>query len=146
MMNDLPVYLPWDTINFMVELEHNFHLGDAWAVFRRRPQEGEAGRPFPLVLGAREIEEVRRSGTQILSTVLFQVSVLQSNSVPGEYDLETIRALPVGEERSSETEGVDLGAPAGVALRIAAFPDEPICRVTQTSLGQGQGRRRYLNR
>ena len=51
-MSTMPVYLPWDTISFEVEIEHNFHLGDAWAVFRRRPQEGEANRPFPLTLKA----------------------------------------------------------------------------------------------
>jgi hypothetical protein len=27
----MPVYLPWDTISFEVEIEHNFHLGDALA-------------------------------------------------------------------------------------------------------------------
>jgi hypothetical protein len=146
MTNDMPVYLPWDTINFKIELEHNFHLGDAWAVFRRRQQEGEAGRPFPLALDARRIEEGGRRDTQILSTVHFQITVLRSNSLPGEYDLETIRALPVDEERGGGTEGIDLGAPAGVSFRIADFPDNPVCRVTHTSLELGEQGTRYLNR
>ncbi|HZA47158.1 MAG TPA: hypothetical protein VE568_17955 [Rubrobacter sp.] len=144
-MSTMQVYLPWDTISFEVEIEHNFHLGDAWAVFRRRPQEGEANRPFPLTLNARQIKEVERIGeTQIVSSVLFQVTVLErSNSIPGEYDLETIRGLEV--DASEGAEGLDLGSPPDeVSFRIAAFPASPSCRVRRTSLGRKNPGSRYL--
>jgi hypothetical protein len=140
----MPIYLPWDTISFEVEIEHNFHLGDAWAVFRRRPQEGEGNRPFVLPLNARQIKEVERIGdTQIVSTVHFQVTVVERNSIPGEYDLETIRGLEV--DASEGTEGLDLGSPPDVvSFRIAAFPTSPSCRVRRTSLGRKNPGSRYL--
>ena len=144
-MSTMPVYLPWDTISFEVEIEHNFHLGDAWAVFRRRSQEGEAGRPFLLPLKARQIKELERiSGTQIVSSVFFQETVLERNSIPGEYDLETIRGLEV--DASEGTEALDLGSPPNeVSFRIAAFPASPSSRVRHTSLGRRDSGTRHLN-
>jgi len=52
------VFMPGDTIEFAVELEHDFNIGDAWAVFLRR-QEREGDAPIPLRLDVITVEEVR---------------------------------------------------------------------------------------
>jgi hypothetical protein len=57
MPDKLPVYLPGDTINFTVELDHDLNIGDGWAAFRRHPQEGEATGPIRLEVNAQAVEE-----------------------------------------------------------------------------------------
>jgi hypothetical protein len=57
MPDKLPVYLPGYTINFTVELGHNFNIGDGWAVFRRHPQEGGGHGPIRLEVNAQAVEE-----------------------------------------------------------------------------------------
>ena len=60
MPDKLPVYLPGDKINFTVELDHDFNIGDGWAVFRRHLQDGEATGPIRPEVNAPAVEE--RSG------------------------------------------------------------------------------------
>ena len=150
MADELPIYLPGDTIRFQVEVEHNFNLGDAGAVFRRREQEEEAN-PFRLPLDATEIEEVGRVGTKITSTVVFEATVTRHNSLPGEYDLETIRGVPLGAGdafgtgRRQDALETELGAPEGVAFRIVELPAEPVTEIRDWALEKRDKGRRYLS-
>jgi hypothetical protein len=142
--NDMPVYLSGDTITFMMELEHDFNLGDAWAVFLRRVKEGEAETRFTLTLNLVEMEEVRRDGTKITSALVFSATLTRTNSLPGEYDLETIRALPFGIERTQGAQGAKIEAPEGVAFRIVSLPMEPSTEIRRWALGKRNEGRRYL--
>lgn len=135
------VFMPGDTIEFAVELEHDFNIGDAWAVFlRRQEREGEA--PVPLVLDVVTVEEVRRTGTDMLSRMVFEVELAEENQVPGDYDLELIRALPPGYQRSENKPGIELGS-AEVSFRIEKPPLNPTVSLRYWELGHGRGSRRY---
>ncbi len=133
-MASRPIYLAWDTIEFTVEIEHNFPLGDAWAIFERHSLAGEVNSPIKLHMEAQEIEQTGRiDNTQIVSEVVFRVTVHEGNSVPGDYDLKAIRGLPMGAPRGGE--GRDLGLPfSGASFRIAPFHTTPTTRVTKASL------------
>lgn len=110
MSDERMTYLPGDTIIFKTELEHNFNLGDSWAVFRRR-EDSEGQEEFRMLLDAKEIQEFRRVDPDIVSSITFELEVSHRNSIPGVYDLESIRSLPPGVERSNNRRGLDLEKP-----------------------------------
>lgn len=100
-------YLPGDTIIFKIRLEHNFNLGDSWVVFRRR-SDSEGQEIFRMLLDAKEIQEISRVDSDIVSSITFELEVSHQNSIPGAYDLETILSLLPGVERSNANKGLEL--------------------------------------
>lgn len=130
------IYMPGDTIEFSVEVDHDFNIGDAYAVFLRREPEGS--NPFPLLLKPRTIEGVERTGTKMVSRITFVLTLDQGNHVPGDYDLEGVNATPVGAGRSTAKKGVDLGSPE-VSFTIAPVPTEPSGRVRFWGIGFKSG-------
>ena len=137
----MPTYWRGDTIRLKLEVEHDFNIGDAWAVFLQR-EESEGASRFPLALELSEIEEVRRVDSVMTSTVLFEITVSRKNSLPGEYDLDTVRGLPVGVERQQGLQGVPFEAIRAVSLRIAEETDEPTGKVTFSKLERSPNSRR----
>lgn len=131
-----------DTVSFDVELAHNFYLGDAWALFRRREEAEIANRPV-IPLDAAAIREIRRFGTEILSRVEFEVALSKRRHIPGVYDLEGIRGLPPETPRGAMN-GIELGAPE-VSFRVVGPPDQPSARVQFWDLGTRNGDPRRLN-
>ena len=143
MVNALPTYLRGDTISFRVELEHDFNLGDARAVFYRQ-EEQEGADPFPLEFSASEIDEIRREGTTIVSSVIFEVEITRENYPPGEYELGAIVGLRSGYERRPGRGGADLGRPEGrVAFRIVEDPVEPTAKVVGWELSRQHNFQRF---
>lgn len=110
MSDEEMIYLPGDTIIFKMELEHNFNLGDSWAVFRSR-SDSEDQEVFRMILDAKEIQEIRRVDRSIVSSVTFELEVSHRNSIPGIYDLEAIRSLPPGVERSNNRTAPEIEKP-----------------------------------
>ena len=119
---ELPVYVPGDTIRLRLRITHEVNLGSVWAVFRRvvavvvgvgvgpKTQEEEV-----------EVEEVggggadadaeedpynnnitlagkhyalSRAGAMRASEVCFEMEVSREEHLPGEYELEAVRAYP----------------------------------------------------
>lgn len=141
MASDPQIFLPGDTISFVVELEHDVNLADAWADFWRRQEEGEVSGRVPIRLNVNVIEEVRRSGTDILSRLGFRAVVTKIDHLPGVYELETVRFLTTGQKRSDRLPGLEVADVPGVSFRIAREPDEPDLGVAYWVLGpldQGQ--------
>lgn len=143
MVDELPVYLPGDTIRFTIELEHDINLGDAWARFSRREEQEGVDR-FPIWLDLAEIEEVQRVGNKLTSILIFDGSVSVENSLPGVYELDVMRGLPFGVQRSANRPGFELGLPERVALRIAEHPSEPDIQIRYWGLGWPENTHRYL--
>jgi hypothetical protein len=140
---DLPTYLRGDTISFRVELEHDFNLGDAGAVFYRHGEE-ENDAPFALELSASEIDEMSRDGTTIVSSVIFEVEINWENHLPGEYELRTIKGLPSGYGRRPERGMADLGRPEQrVAFRVVEDPTELSAKVVGWELSQQHNYQRF---
>jgi len=78
-----------------------------------------------------------------LSRMVFKVELTEENQVPGDYDLEVIRALPSGYQRSQNKPGIELGA-AEVSFRIEKTPLNPTVALRYWGLGHGRDSRRYL--
>jgi hypothetical protein len=143
MPEDLPSYLPGDTISFRVELEHDFNLGDAGAVFYRQ-EEQEGTDPVPLELSASEIAEISRDGTTIVSSVIFEVELTRENHLPGEYELGAIVGLRSGYGRRPGRGGADLGRPEQrVAFRIVEDPTELSATVVRWELSREHNYQRF---
>lgn len=122
MATDPPTYLPGDTITLRLKLEHNMNIGDSWARFALLGQDGMAT-DVSFQMDAQEIEVVAYDGVRRTSCITFAVTVTRTSTPPGVYELAKITALPPDVKRYSETEGMVLGAPPGVRLRIAPQPD-----------------------
>ncbi len=142
MADDL-VFMPGDTVEFAVELSHDFNISDAWAVFLLH-QEREGFRRVPLVLDGRTVEEVERTGTRTVSRIVFQAELTQGNQIPGLYELEQVRALPPGYHRSLGARGIELGT-ADVSFRIESTPQNPTAALRSWGLGHGGSSRRYFD-
>ncbi|MDP8949677.1 MAG: hypothetical protein M3N00_05455 [Actinomycetota bacterium] len=88
-----PVYLPGDKICLRLRAAHAVNLGSVWAVFRKRPEGREApGDPY-ITLPGRHYS-VSRAGAARASEVHFEIEVSRDRHLPGDYELEAVRAYP----------------------------------------------------
>ena len=126
---DTPIYQQGETVIFEVELEHNIHLGDAWATFFLR-EEGERTERVALQLDAQKIQQIARVGDKLTSAITFEGELSEYRSPPGIYDLGNILGLPSESSRSLAKQGTVLDAPPYVSFRVIEVPREPVSRTT----------------
>jgi hypothetical protein len=93
---ELPVYLPGDRICLRLRAAHEVNLGSVWAVFRRVvvvPETGEAsGDPYLTLAGKHY--PLSRAGAIRASEVRFEIEVSRDKHLPGDYELDSVRAYP----------------------------------------------------
>ena len=88
-----PVYLPGDRICLRLRAAHEVNLGSVWAVFRKLPERGEAsGDPYITLSGKHY--SLSRAGVVRASEVCFEIEVCREKHLPGDYELEAVRAYP----------------------------------------------------
>jgi hypothetical protein len=88
-----PVYLPGDTICLRLRISHSVNLGSVWAVFRRLPERGEEpGVPYITLPGKHY--RLSRAGSVRATEVYFEIEVSRDRHLPGDYELEAVRAYP----------------------------------------------------
>jgi hypothetical protein len=135
-----PVYLPGDTISLRLRVAHQVNLGSVWAVFRRVggggavgvvPEQGGektlGGDPYITLPGKHY--SLSRAGAMRASEVYFEVEVCREEHLPGEYELEGVRAYPYNLEGREELM-MDFEVRGGIGFRIAEEVDVPSPRVT----------------
>jgi hypothetical protein len=89
-----PVYLPGDTISLRLRISHSVNLGSVWAVFRRRlPELGVAPGDTYITLPGKHYT-LSRAGAVRASEVYFETEVSREQHLPGDYELEAVRAYP----------------------------------------------------
>ena len=88
-----PVYLPGDTISLHLRVSHEMNLGGVWAVFRRLPEGGVAPIDSYITLPGKHFR-LSQAGSTRASEVYFEVEVSREWHLPGEYELEAVRAYP----------------------------------------------------
>ncbi len=88
-----PVYLPGDKICLRLRAAHEVNLGNVWAVFRRLSEwRRESGDPYITLPGKHYT--LSRAGAVRASEVCFEIEVCRDRHLPGEYELEAVRAYP----------------------------------------------------
>ena len=91
--DEQPVYLPGDAICLRLRISHSVNLGSVWAVFRRLPERGEEpGVPYITLPGKHY--QLSRAGSVRASEVYFEIEVSRDRHLPGDYELEAVRAYP----------------------------------------------------
>jgi hypothetical protein len=92
-LEEKPVYLPGDTIRLRLRVAHEVNLGSVSAVFRRLPERRRApGDPYITLPGKHYL--LSRAGAVRASEVCFEIEVRRDCHLPGEYELEAVRAYP----------------------------------------------------
>ncbi len=88
-----PVYLPGDKIRLRLRATHEVNLGNVWAIFRKLPERVEAlGNPHITLPGSHYL--LSRAGAVRASEVYFETEVSRDRHLPGDYELEAVRAYP----------------------------------------------------
>ena len=88
-----PVYLPGDKIRLRMRATHEVNLGSVWAVFRRLPGGVEVlSDPYITLPGKHYL--LSRAGALRASEVHFEIEVSRDRHLPGDYELEAVRAYP----------------------------------------------------
>jgi hypothetical protein len=91
-----PVYLPGDRICLRLRAAHEVNLGSVWAVFRKLLPEGgggEATGDAHITLAGKHYS-LSRAGALRASEVCFEIEVSRERHLPGDYELEAVRAYP----------------------------------------------------
>jgi hypothetical protein len=88
-----PVYLPGDKIRLRLRVTHEVNLGSVWATFRKLPKRVEAfGNPHITLPGNHY--QLSRAGAVRASELYFETEVSRDRHLPGNYELEAVRAYP----------------------------------------------------
>ena len=88
-----PVYLPGDKIRLRLRATHEVNLGSVWAIFRKLPERVETlGNPHITLPGNHYL--LSRAGAVRASEVYFETEVSRDRHLPGDYELEAVRAYP----------------------------------------------------
>ena len=89
-----PVYLPGDKIRLSrLRATHEVNLGSVWAIFRKLPERVEAlSDPYIALPGKHYL--LSRAGALRASDVHFEIEVCRDRHLPGDYELEAVRAYP----------------------------------------------------
>jgi hypothetical protein len=90
-----PVYLPGDKISLRLRATHEVNLDGVWAVFRRLSETGEPPDDTYITLPGKHYR-LSRAGPLRASEVSFEVEVSRDQHLPGDYELEAVRAYPHG--------------------------------------------------
>jgi hypothetical protein len=88
-----PVYLPGERIYLRLRVTHEVNLGRVWAVFRRLPKRREALNDPCITLPGKHYS-LSRAGAVRTSEVCFEVKLCRTEHLPGDYELEAVRAYP----------------------------------------------------
>jgi hypothetical protein len=123
-----PVYLPGDTISLRLRVSHEVNLGSVWVVFRRLPELGVApGDPYITLPGKHYT--LSRAGAVRASEVYFETEVSRDRHLPGDYELEDVRAYPCDLD-GREDLVMEFEVRGEVRFRIAEEPVMSSPRVT----------------
>lgn len=132
-----PVYLPGDKICLRLRATHEVNLGSVWAVFRRvaggvvvvpKRGGGEAlGEPYITLVGKHY--PLSRAGALRASEVHFEIEVTRDRHLPGEYELEAVRAYPYELDGWEELR-MEFEVRGEIRFRIAEEVGAPSPRVT----------------
>ncbi len=116
-----PVYLPGDTICLRLRTSHEVNLGSVWAVFRRLPErEREVLADSDITLPGKHYT-LSRAGAVRASEVYFETEVSRDRHLPGDYELEAVRAYPYGLDRREDLV-MEFDVRGEVRFRIAGEP------------------------
>jgi hypothetical protein len=88
-----PIYLPGDRIGLRLQAVHEVNLGSVWAVFRKLPERGETSDASYITLPG-EHHPLSRAGSVRTSGVYFEMEISRDQHLPGDYELEAVRAYP----------------------------------------------------
>jgi hypothetical protein len=125
---ELPVYLPGDTLCLRLRISHRVNLGGIWAVFRRLPERGEvSGDPYVTLPGKHY--RLSRAGQIRTSEVYFEVEVSRDRHLPGDYELEALRAYPYELDGRDDLR-IEFEVRDEICFRIAEEPGVASPRVT----------------
>ena len=123
-----PVYLPGDEICLRMRISHSVNLGSVWAVFRRVPERGEAsGDPYITLHGKHY--RLSQAGPIRTSEVYFETEVSRDWHLPGDYELEAVRAYPY-ELDGRDDLSMEFEVRGEICFRIAEEPGASSPRVT----------------
>ena len=123
-----PVYLPGDKIRLRLRVTHEVNLGSVWAIFRKLPERVEAlGNPHITLPGTHYL--LSRAGAVRASEVYFQTEVSRDRHLPGDYELEAVRAYPY-ELDGREDLIMEFEVREEIRFRIAAELGAPSPKVT----------------
>jgi hypothetical protein len=123
-----PVYLPGDRICLRLRVAHEVNLGSVWAVFRRLPERGQAlSEPYITLAGKHH--SLSRAGGVRTSEVYLEIEVSREKHLPGEYELEAVRAYPY-ELDGREDQIMEFEVRGEVRFRIAEELGAPSPKVT----------------
>lgn len=123
-----PIYLPGDKVCLRLRATHEVNLGGVWAVFRRLPEDGEVpDNPYVTLPGKHY--RLSQAGLLRASEVCFEVEVSRDHHLPGDYELEAVRAYPY-ELDGREELIMEFEVRGEIRFRIAEELGAPSPRVT----------------
>jgi hypothetical protein len=126
--DEQPVYLPGDTLCLRLRISHSVNLGGVWAVFRRLPERGEVSGGPHITLPGKHYR-LSQAGPIRTSEVYFEIEVSRDRHLPGDYELEAIRAYPY-ELDGRDDLSMEFEVRGEICFRIAEEPGVASPRVT----------------
>ena len=123
-----PIYLPGDNIRLRLRATHEVNLGSVWAVFRKLPERVEAPADPYITLPGKHYS-LSRAGAVRTSDVHFEIEVSRDRHLPGDYELEAVRAYPY-ELDGREDLIIEFEIGEEIRFRIAEEFDAPSPKVT----------------
>jgi hypothetical protein len=97
-IEEQPVYLPGDRICLRLRAAHEVNLGSVWAVFRRVvvgvPEGGGRTTGDHYITLEGKHYSLSRAEAVRSSEVHFEIEVSREKHLPGDYELEAVRAYP----------------------------------------------------
>jgi hypothetical protein len=120
--------VPGDKICLRLRISHSVNLGGVWAVFRRLPERGEELHdPYITLPGKHYL--LSRAGPLRASEVYFEAEIYRERHLPGDYELEVVRAYPYGLDGRNDL-SLEFEVGDEVCFRIAEELGVPSPRVT----------------
>jgi hypothetical protein len=126
------IYLPGDKIGLRLQAVHEVNLGSVWAVFRKLPERGKTSDGSYITLPG-EHHPLSRAGSVRTSGVHFEMEISRDQHLPGDYELEAVRAYPY-ELDGREDLIMEFEVRGKIRFRIAEELDRPSPRVTAWKL------------
>jgi hypothetical protein len=134
-IEEQPVYLPGDRICLRLRAAHEVNLGSVWAVFRRVvvvvgvPEGGTRTTPDHYITLEGKHYPLSRAEAVRSSEVHFEIEVSREKHLPGDYELEAVRAYPY-ELDGREDLILEFELRGEIRFRIAEENGTPFARVT----------------
>jgi hypothetical protein len=124
-----PVYLPGDSVSLRLRASHEVNLGSVWAVFRRLPERKRKVLADPYITLPGKHYALSRAGAVRASEVYFECEISRDQHLPGDYELEAVRAYPY-ELDGREDQITEFEVRGEVRFRIAEELGAPSPKVT----------------